>query len=99
MLITTGLIASRDRTMEYAAVEDVYCPHLHRINQVVRHRAIYGGNTIPPIPPILLKYSHPPEDLVEKCRPVLEDLIETAAVKEGTYLPKKLFWTTCVLAC
>ncbi|KAK7744373.1 ATP-dependent DNA helicase yku80 [Diatrype stigma] len=75
-----------DRTMEYAAIEDVYCPHLHRINQVVRHRAIYGGNTIPPIPPILVKYSHPPEDLIEKCRPVLDDLIETAAVKE---VPKK----------
>ncbi|EMR68368.1 hypothetical protein MGN70_010981 [Eutypa lata] len=71
------------RTLEYAAVEDFYSPTLHRVNQVVRHRAIYGKDAgIPPIMPILLKYSHPPEDLVKKCRPVLEDLIETAAVKE-----------------
>lgn len=76
----------RKRTLEYAAVEDFYSPTLHRVNQVVRHRAIYGKDAgIPPIMPILLKYSHPPEDLVKKCRPVLEDLIETAAVKEGSW--------------
>ncbi len=74
----------RERTLEYAAIEDVYCPPLHRINQVVRHGAIYGGKDIPPVPPILLKYSQPPKDLVEKCTPILDDLIETAAVKKGT---------------
>lgn len=78
------LTNSRERTLEYAAVEDYYSPPLHRVNQVIRYRAIYGKDAgIPPIPPILRKYSHPPEDLVEKCKTVLEDLIETAAVKEG----------------
>ncbi|RYP47782.1 hypothetical protein DL768_006191 [Monosporascus sp. mg162] len=74
-----------ERTLEYAAIEDVYSVPLHRINQIVRHRAIYGRQEVPPIPPVppvLLKYSQPPEDLVEKSKAILEDLIETAGVKK-----------------
>ncbi|KAI1074338.1 ATP-dependent DNA helicase II subunit 2 [Whalleya microplaca] len=71
-----------DRTMEYAAVEDVYCPPLHRINQVVRHRAIYPDDPMPPVPAILLKYSQPPEDLLAKAKRRLEDLIDVADVKK-----------------
>lgn len=72
-----------NRTMEYAPVEDVFCPPLHRINQVVRHRAIYADQPLPPVAPILLKYSNPPEDLVVKARSKLEDLIAEANVKKG----------------
>lgn len=73
--------------MEYARVDEVFHPPLHRVNQVVRHRAIYGGDDIPPIPPNLLKYSHPPEDLItnKKTEAVLADLIETADVKKGIF--------------
>ncbi|KAI0098969.1 SPOC domain-like protein [Hypoxylon sp. NC0597] len=71
-----------NRTQEYAAVEDVFCPPLHRINQVVRHRAIYPDQPLPPVAPILLKYSNPPEDLVIKAKTKLEDLIEEARVKK-----------------
>ncbi|OTA91557.1 hypothetical protein M434DRAFT_76053 [Hypoxylon sp. CO27-5] len=70
------------RTQEYAAVEDVFCPPLHRINQVVRHRAIYPDQPLPPVAPVLLKYSNPPEDLVIKAKTKLEDLIEEARVKK-----------------
>lgn len=71
------------RTLEYAAVEDVFCPPLHRINQVVRHRAIHADKPVPPIPPILLKYAVPDRDLVDKARSRLEDLIAVAEVKKG----------------
>ncbi|KAI1634123.1 putative Ku family DNA helicase [Biscogniauxia mediterranea] len=71
-----------DRTMEYAPVEDVFTPPLHRINQVVRHRAIYPDRPIPPTPSILLKYANPPEDLVLKAQSELEDLIDKADVKK-----------------
>ncbi|KAI0386091.1 ATP-dependent DNA helicase II subunit 2 [Hypomontagnella monticulosa] len=67
---------------EYAAVEDVFCPPLHRINQVVRHRAIYPDQPLPPVAPILLKYSNPPEDLLAKAKSRLEDLISEADVKK-----------------
>jgi ATP-dependent DNA helicase 2 subunit 2 len=73
-----------DRTMEYAAVEDVYCPTLHRVNQVVRHRAIHPDSSIPSVPPILIKYAQPNEELVKKAQSRLEDLMETAEVKKGT---------------
>ncbi|KAI0901441.1 ATP-dependent DNA helicase II subunit 2 [Annulohypoxylon nitens] len=71
-----------NRNLEYAAVEDVFCPPLHRINQVVRHRAIYPDQPLPPVAPILLKYSNPPEDLVTKAKSRLEDLIDEANVKK-----------------
>lgn len=75
--------------MEYAAVEDVYCPPLHRINQVVRHRAVYPDQPIPPIPKILLKYANPPEDLMSKAKSKLEELISEASVKKGIAEPCK----------
>ncbi|OTB17870.1 hypothetical protein K445DRAFT_315609 [Daldinia sp. EC12] len=71
-----------NRTMEYAPVEDVFCPSIHRINQVVRHRAIYADQPLPPVAPILLKYSNPPEDLMIKAKSKLEDLIAEASVKK-----------------
>ncbi|KAI1384575.1 ATP-dependent DNA helicase II subunit 2 [Hypoxylon trugodes] len=71
-----------NRTQEYAAVEDSFCPPLHRINQVVRHRAIYPDQPLPPVPPILFKYSNPPEDLIVKAKSKLEDLIAEANVKK-----------------
>jgi hypothetical protein len=77
------LIISSNRTLEYAAVEDAFCPQLHRINQLVRHRAIYADQAIPHIPPILTKYAQPNRDLVETAKSRLEDLIETAEVKKG----------------
>ncbi|KAI1369211.1 Ku70/Ku80 N-terminal alpha/beta domain-containing protein [Xylaria arbuscula] len=70
------------RTVEYAAVDDLFSPPLHRINQVIRHRATYPNQPIPPVPAILLKYAHSPEDLVAKARSDLEDLIDKASVKK-----------------
>ncbi|KAI0528068.1 Ku70/Ku80 N-terminal alpha/beta domain-containing protein [Xylaria bambusicola] len=70
------------RTIEYAAVEDLFSPPLHRINQVIRHRATYPTQPVPPTPAILLKYANPPEDLVAKARSDLEDLIDKASVKK-----------------
>lgn len=56
---------------------------MHRINQAVRHRAIYPDQPVPPIPPILVKYAKPDEDLEQAARTRLDDLIETAEVKKG----------------
>ncbi|KAI1331123.1 Ku70/Ku80 N-terminal alpha/beta domain-containing protein [Xylariaceae sp. FL0255] len=71
-----------NRTLEYATVDDFFSPPLHRINQVVRHRAIYPQEPVPPTPAILLKYAQPPEDLVAKARSELEDLVDKASVKK-----------------
>ncbi|KAI1755429.1 Ku70/Ku80 N-terminal alpha/beta domain-containing protein [Xylaria castorea] len=71
-----------NRTMEYAPVEDLFSPALHRINQVVRHRATYPNEPVPPVSAILLKYANPPEDLAVKAKSDLEDLIDKASVKK-----------------
>ncbi|KAI0552960.1 Ku70/Ku80 N-terminal alpha/beta domain-containing protein [Xylaria curta] len=70
------------RTMEYAPIEDLFSPALHRINQAVRHRATYPNEPVPPISAILLKYAKPPEDLVARAKEDLEDLIDKASVKK-----------------
>ncbi|KAI1854810.1 hypothetical protein JX266_000928 [Neoarthrinium moseri] len=79
---TYALDDEGERTFEYAAVDDTYSPSLHRINQVVRHRAIHPDKPVPPIPHILLKYAQPDRDLVEAAKTRLDDLIETAEVKK-----------------
>lgn len=83
---TYALDDEGERTLEYAAVDDVYCPPLHRINQVVRHRAIHAEKPVPPVPPILLKYAAPDHDLVDRTKSRLEDLIAVAEVKKGMYM-------------
>ncbi|KAF7532060.1 hypothetical protein G7054_g8337 [Neopestalotiopsis clavispora] len=79
---TYALDDEGERTLEYAAVDDTFSPPLHRVNQVVRHRAIHADKPVPPMPPILAKYSFPDPDLIEKAKSRLDDLISTAEVKK-----------------
>ncbi|KAH6654350.1 SPOC like C-terminal domain-containing protein [Truncatella angustata] len=79
---TYALDDEGERTLEYATVDDAYSPALHRINQVVRHRAIHHDKPVPPIPPILLKYAMPDQELVETAKSRLEDLIAVAEIKK-----------------
>ncbi|ETS79814.1 ATP-dependent DNA helicase II subunit 2 [Pestalotiopsis fici W106-1] len=79
---TYALDDEGERTLEYAAVDDTFSPPLHRVNQVVRHRAIHADKPVPPMPPILVKYRIPDHDLVEKAKSKLDDLIATAEVKK-----------------
>lgn len=66
---------------EYAPLDETFSPRLHRIHQVIKHRAIYPGKEPPEPYEILLRYSNPPQDLVEKAEPVLERLKQAADVK------------------
>ncbi|KXH66017.1 Ku70/Ku80 N-terminal alpha/beta domain-containing protein [Colletotrichum salicis] len=74
---------------EYAAIDDVYNPIIHRINQAIRQRAVNPEGQIDPIPPILVRYAAPPEDLVEKSKSQIEGLISAAQVKKATTVPPK----------
>ena len=67
--------------MEYAPLDETFSPRLHRIQQVIKHRAIYPNKEPPEPYEILLHYSNPPQDLVEKAEPVLERLKQAADVK------------------
>jgi ATP-dependent DNA helicase 2 subunit 2 len=71
-----------DEPCEYMKFEDVYSPLLHRINHIIRWRAtneVY--DKLPDPPPILLKYSHPPEELVSKTEKQLNALKAASDVK------------------
>ncbi|KAF1985197.1 putative Ku family DNA helicase [Aulographum hederae CBS 113979] len=66
---------------EYAPMGEVYSPVLHRINQVIKWRAVHPNEEIPPVPEILTKYSQPPEDLLAQAKSSLEKAIKAGGVK------------------
>lgn len=72
---------------EYAPLDDLYSPIIHRVNQVIRDRAVDEHGPVEGVPPALLKYSHPPEDLIQKAKPKIDALITAADVKakEGQF--------------
>jgi ATP-dependent DNA helicase 2 subunit 2 len=67
---------------EYGPPDEVYNPVIHRINQAIRQRAIYPDRPIEDVPENLLRFSQPPELLVDQARAKIESLIDTAEVKK-----------------
>jgi ATP-dependent DNA helicase 2 subunit 2 len=68
---------------EYATIEDTFSPALHRISQVIRSRAIWPDEKLPPVPEILVKYSNPPQDLINSAKASLKAIATAADVKKG----------------
>lgn len=71
---------------EYAALEDLYSPIIHRVNQAVRARAVAPDGNITAVPEILKKYSQPPEKLIKQARPQIDALKKVADLKKGMTL-------------
>ncbi|RDA92872.1 hypothetical protein CP533_2892 [Ophiocordyceps camponoti-saundersi (nom. inval.)] len=67
---------------EYATIDETFNPSIHRINHAVRIRAVHPERSLPQVPPALLRYSAPPEDLVERVHSRIKALIEVAEVKK-----------------
>ncbi|KAL4892990.1 SPOC like C-terminal domain-containing protein [Aspergillus ambiguus] len=63
-------------------IDDSFSPVLHRINAAIRSRAIHPTEPIPPPSERLMKFSQPPEDVLQKSKKYLEKLMETADVKK-----------------
>lgn len=68
--------------MEYMALEDAFSPLYHRLEQAKRWRAVHPKDPVPPIPDVLLKYSHPPEGLQADSKSALQRLLKAADVKK-----------------
>ena len=78
-------------------ITDTYSSVLHRIDQAVRWRAVHPNDPIPPPYDILVKYTNPPEELVNKSKRRLEKLIAAADVKKGKKYPTTaLIDTNCL---
>ena len=68
---------------EYATIEDTFSPALHRVSQVIRSRAIWPDEKLPPVPEILVKYSNPPQELINGAKTPLKAIVAAADVKKG----------------
>ncbi|KAI9050071.1 hypothetical protein LZ554_006216 [Drepanopeziza brunnea f. sp. 'monogermtubi'] len=71
---------------EYMPIEEMYAPMVHRLQHAISHRAMQPDKPVPKPAEILLKWSHPPSDLVAKASPQLEALKN--AVKVSKVPPK-----------
>ncbi|KAL9600568.1 MAG: hypothetical protein Q9219_003114 [cf. Caloplaca sp. 3 TL-2023] len=67
---------------EYMPMTDTFSPILHRIDQVVRWRAVHPTEPIPPPYEILTRFSKPPEEVVSRSKRKLEKLMAAADVKK-----------------
>lgn len=80
-----GLTILSRNPAEYAPIDDMYAPIIHRVNQAIRARAVHEDRPIDEIPPVLLKYSRPPDGLVKQAKRQIDRLIEVADVKKGQF--------------
>lgn len=67
---------------EYASIDEIYNPAIHRINHAIKQRAIYPEKPVPEIPPVLLRFAAPPTELVETVQATIDSLIKAADVKK-----------------
>lgn len=67
---------------EYASIDETYNPTIHRINQAIRHRAVHPDEPLQPPAEILLRYSNPPDGLIEQAKKQINNVIKIADVKK-----------------
>lgn len=75
---------------EWMKIEDVLSPVIHRIQAAIRFRVMYPDADIQPPAEILMKYSQPPSDLINKSatKKHVSHLIKTADIKRVPPRPK-----------
>ncbi|GAM88849.1 hypothetical protein ANO11243_068830 [Dothideomycetidae sp. 11243] len=75
------LSTSGPEDTEYAAIDETFSPMLHRINQIIRHRAVHPSAPLPPVPDALIRFSRPPEHLISKAQNHIDALSAAADIK------------------
>ncbi|PHH63602.1 hypothetical protein CDD81_5694 [Ophiocordyceps australis] len=68
--------------VEWAPIDETYNPAVHRVNYAVKTRAVHPDKPITDIPPVLLRFSSPPEALIAKAQSRIDTLVEMAQVKK-----------------
>lgn len=82
MALTTEATDENPEPFDYAPIDETFNPKLHRIQQVVKHRAVFPDADPPPPFPIIAKFSHPPEELQKRAKTALDRVIELGQVKK-----------------
>lgn len=67
---------------EYAPIEETFSLKVNRLKEAIKFRAVNKIDEVPPPAPILLKYSNPPDELINNAEPLLEAVIKAADVKK-----------------
>ncbi|PTB64272.1 SPOC domain-like protein [Trichoderma citrinoviride] len=67
---------------EYATIDELYNPAIHRIGHAIKQRAIHPEKPVPEIPPVLLRFAQPPTELVETVQSKIDSLVHAADVKK-----------------
>jgi ATP-dependent DNA helicase 2 subunit 2 len=68
---------------EYVPIDDSFNPSIHRVNHAVKVRAVHPEKAVPETPPILLRFSSPPEELMQRVQDRIDALVQAAEVKKG----------------
>ncbi|POR33208.1 ATP-dependent DNA helicase II subunit 2 [Tolypocladium paradoxum] len=82
MDLSTYGIDGEGGSAEYAPIDETYNPAVHRVNHAVKMRAVHTERPIPETPSVLLRFSSPPEDLIEKVQSRIDALVDVAEVKK-----------------
>lgn len=80
---TSQLADEKREPCEYMRIEDTYSPLIHRIGREIRKRAIKPEAEVAPPAEVLMKWCHPPPDLVETSKKSIDALVAAADVKKG----------------
>ncbi|OAA38891.1 ATP-dependent DNA helicase II subunit 2 [Metarhizium rileyi] len=67
---------------EYAPIDETFNPAIHKVNNAVKMRAAHPDKPVPETPASLLRFSSPPDDLIEKVQSRIDSLIKLAEVKK-----------------
>ncbi|PKK48560.1 hypothetical protein CI102_6263 [Trichoderma harzianum] len=67
---------------EYATIDEIYNPAIHRITHAIKQRAVHPERPIPEIPPVLLRFAAPPTELIETVQAKIDSLVQAADVKK-----------------
>ncbi|KAK4157963.1 SPOC like C-terminal domain-containing protein [Chaetomidium leptoderma] len=67
---------------EYAPIDEMYNPTIHRMNQAIRARAVDPDAPIAPPAEILLRFSKPPENVIEQAKSEIDALVDAAEIKK-----------------
>lgn len=76
---------SRSDPDEYVSIDETFNPTVHRVNHAVKSRALHPERPVPDVPSILLRFSHPTQDLIETVQRKVDALVEAADVKKGSF--------------
>lgn len=66
-------------------IDETFNPVIHRVNQAICKKAVLPDSKVDDPAEILMKWSNPPEALVEQAMPNLEKLIKVAKLQKGTH--------------